>query len=186
MLRVTDLLHTWRESMTEAPLIACASIVASPAFASANVAMGVCRGADDLRAILRARFTELGVSFETVDSVAGLPARYTAKVLGLQPTRNFGQISLDALLPTAAIMLIAVRDAEALARIQSRLVPLERVEAASKRRIIIKFTHDFMRKIGSLGGRKSAENRRARVSKRKALSEMKRQAALKRWQRATA
>ena len=71
--------------------------------------MGVCRTTDDLRAILRARFHELGVSFETVDNVAGLPARYTSKVLGLQPTRNFGQISLDALLPTAAIMLIAGR-----------------------------------------------------------------------------
>jgi hypothetical protein len=88
--------------MTDVPLIACASIVASPA-------MGVCRTSDDLRAILRARFTELGVSFETVDNVAGLPQRYTAKVLGLQPTRNFGQISLDG---TAGIMLIAVQDAE--------------------------------------------------------------------------
>jgi hypothetical protein len=167
--------------MTDVPLIACASIVASPT-------MGVCRTSDDLRAILRARFTELGVSFETVDSVAGLPQRYTAKVLGLQPTRNFGQISLDALLGTAGIMLIAVQDAEALDRVRDRLVTLERVAhtAAPRRRIIVKFTPEFMRKIGALGGRKSGENRRARASKRKALSEMKRQAAFKRWQRATA
>jgi hypothetical protein len=167
--------------MTEQPLIGCASIIASPA-------IGVCRGADDLRAILRARLDELGVSFETIDHVAGLPTRYTAKVLGLQPTRNFGQISLDALLGAAGIMLIAVQDAEALDRVRDRLVPLERIEhaAASRRRIIVKFTPEFMRKIGALGGRKSGENRRARASKRKALSEMKRQAAFKRWQRATA
>jgi hypothetical protein len=145
--------------------------------------MGVCRGADDLRAILRARFTELGVSFETVDHVAGLPQRYTAKVLGLQPTRNFGQISLDALLGTAAIMLIAVRDAEALARVQSQLKPLERVEhtAASRRRIVVKFTREFMRKIGSLGGRKSAENRHARSIKKQERSRVARTAALARW-----
>jgi hypothetical protein len=89
--------------------------------ASAN--MGVCRGADDLRAILRARFHELGVSYETVDHIAGLPTRYTAKVLGLQPTRNFGQISLDALLGAAGLMLIAVANDTALARVRSRLEP---------------------------------------------------------------
>jgi hypothetical protein len=164
-----------------AELVACASIVASPAFASA--AMGVCRGSDDLRAILRARFTELGVSFETVDHVAGLPQRYTSKVLGVEPTRNFGQISLDALLPTAAIMLIAVRDAEALERIQSRLVPLERVEhsAASRRRIVVKFTREFMRKIGRLGGRKSGQVRHARSIKKQESSRIARTAALARW-----
>jgi hypothetical protein len=47
--------HEGGESMIEEPPIAYASIVASPAFASANVAMGVCRTTDDLRAILRAR-----------------------------------------------------------------------------------------------------------------------------------
>ena len=163
---------------TEQPPIAYASIVASPAFASA--AMGVCRGADDLRAILRARFTELGVSFETVDHVAGLPTRYTAKVLGPQATRSFGQISLDALLGTAGIKLVAFEDTEALDRIRNRLTPLLRVDhtAAPRRTIVVKFSRDFMRKIDHLGGRKSAENRRARASKRKALSEMKRRAAL--------
>ena len=165
--------------MTEEPLIACASIVATPAFASA--AMGVCRGADDLRAILRARFTELGVSFETVDHVAGLPTRYTAKVLGPQPNRGFGQISLDALLPTAAIMLIAVRDAEALARIQSRLVPLERVDhtAAPRRKVVVKFSRDFMREIGRLGGLKSNA---IRIRKRE-RSAINRANALKRWRK---
>ena len=147
--------------------------------------LGVCRTADDLRAVLRARFAELGVSFETVDHVAGLPTRYTAKVLGLQATRSFGQISLTALLGAAGIKLIAMEDTEALDRVRDRLVPLERIDhsAAPRRRIVVKFTREFMRKIGALGGRKSAENRRARASKRKALSEMKRQAALKRWRK---
>ena len=143
--------------------------------------LGVCRTADELRAILRARFDALGVSLETVDHIAGLPTRYTAKVLGLQPTRNFGQFSLDGLIGAAGIKLIVVEDADALARVRTRLVPLQRIDhtAASRRRIIIKLTPEFMRKIGALGGRKSAEIRHARALK----SEMKRRAALARWRK---
>ena len=164
--------------MIEAPLVAFASIVASPA-------LGVCRGADDLRAILRARFTELGVSFETVDHVAGLPTRYTAKVLGLQPTRNFGQISLDALLGAAGLMLIAVADDTALARIKGQLTQRERIncDRAKKRHmVVIKFTSKFLREMGSLGGRKKHAN----ALHRRHVSDVRREAANKRWQRATA
>ena len=71
--------------------------------------LGTCRTADDLRAILRTRFAKLGVSFETVNHIAGLPTRYTAKVLGLQPTRRFGQISLTALLGAAGDQAGCVR-----------------------------------------------------------------------------
>jgi hypothetical protein len=37
--------------------------------------LAVVRTTDDLREALRARFTQLGVSLETVDHVAGLPVR---------------------------------------------------------------------------------------------------------------
>lgn len=143
--------------------------------------LGVCRNADDLRAILRSRFAALGVSFETVDHLSGLPTRYTAKVLGLQPNRGFGQISLDALLGTAGIMLIAVEDAEALERIRNRLTPLQRVDhtAAPRRKIVVKLTRDFMRKIGRLGGLKS----HAVASHKKHISDVNRQNALKRWRK---
>ena len=146
--------------------------------------LGVCRTSDDLRAILRARFDALGVSLDTVDHIGGLPTRYTAKVLGLQPTRNFGQVSLDALLGAAGVMLVAVEDAEALDRIRNRLVPLGRIDstAARKRVIAFKLSPDFMRKIGKLGGLKSAANR----IRKKHRGEINRQNALKRWQRATA
>ena len=141
--------------------------------------LGVCRTSDDLRVILRARFAELGVSFETVDHIAGLPTRYTAKVLGLQPTRRFGQFSLDGLLGAAGVMLIVVEDAEALDRVRARLVPLERVDhsAAPRRKVVIKLTRQFMAEIGRLGGLKSA----AVASHKKHISEVNRQNALKRW-----
>ena len=60
--------------------------------------------------------------------VAGLPTRYSSKVLGLQPTRRFGQISFEALLGALGLMLIVIEDAEALARVQRRLeaAPLQR------------------------------------------------------------
>ena len=146
--------------------------------------LGVCRTSDDLRAILRARFAALGVSLETVDHIAGLPTRYTAKVIGLQPTRRFGQFSLDGLLGAAGVKLVAFEDTEALARVQGRLAPLQRVDCGvvSRRRIIIKFTPDFMRKIGRLGGLKKA----AVASRKKHISEVNRRNALKRWQRTIA
>ena len=141
--------------------------------------LGVCRTSDDLRAILRARFAALGVSLETVDHIAGLPTRYTAKVIGLQPTRRFGQFSLDGLLGAAGVMLIVVEDAEALDRVRARLVPLQRVEhsAAPRRKIVIKLSADFMREIGRLGGLKSNANR-IRKQQRSAIN---RANALKRW-----
>jgi hypothetical protein len=146
--------------------------------------LGTCRSTDDLRAILRARFDALGVSLDTVDHIAGLPTRYTAKVLGLQPTRGFGQISLTALLGAAGIKLVAYEDLEALDRIRNRLVPLERIDssAARKRVIAFKLSPDFMREIGRLGGLKSA----AVASRKKHISEVNRRNALKRWQRTAA
>jgi hypothetical protein len=146
--------------------------------------LGTCHTADDLRDILRARFEALGVSLDTVDHIAGLPTRYTAKVLGLQPTRGFGQISLTALLGAAGIKLVAYEDLEALDRIRNRLVPLERIDssAARKRVIAFKLSPDFMREIGRLGGLKSA----AAASKKRHLSEINRAKALMRWQRTAA
>jgi hypothetical protein len=78
--------------------------------------------------VFRRRVAELNISLETLDAIAGLPTRYTSKVLGLQPTRNFGQMSIEALLGALGLMLIVVEDAEALARVQGRLKPLERID----------------------------------------------------------
>ena len=144
----------------------------------AEESLGVCRTSDDLRA----RFAALGVSLETVDHIAGLPTRYTAKVIGLQPTRRFGQFNLDDLLGAAGIMLVAFEDTEALARVQGRLAPLQRVDCGvvSRRRIIIKFTPDFMRKIGRLGGLKGGRARAEKLSARR-RREIARHAAIARW-----
>ena len=70
---------------------------------------------------MRQRVAELNIWLETLDAIAGLPTRYSSKVLGLQPTRRFGRFSLDGLLGALELMLIVVEDAEALARVQRRL-----------------------------------------------------------------
>jgi hypothetical protein len=91
-------------------------------------ALAIVRTSADLRAVMRKRVAELGISLDTVDFIGGLPTRYTAKILGFQPTKNFGQMSFEALLGALGLMLIVVEDAEALARVQRRLeaAPLQR------------------------------------------------------------
>jgi hypothetical protein len=90
--------------------------------------LAIVRTTDDLREVFRRRVAELNISLDTLDEIAGLPTRYSSKVLGLQPTRRFGQISFEALLGALGLMLIAIEDAEAMARVRRRLeaAPLQR------------------------------------------------------------
>src|SRR5262245_29579627 len=72
---------------------------------------------------LRARIDELGVAGETIDDVAGLPTRYTTKLLAPIPIKSLGRVSLGPLLGALGLKLIVAEDAEALARIRHRLTP---------------------------------------------------------------
>jgi hypothetical protein len=88
--------------------------------------LAVIRTTDDLQGLFRRRTADLNITFETVDYVGGLPTRYTAKLLSPDPRKHFGKISFEALLGTLGLMLVAPEDPEALARVQRRLVPLQR------------------------------------------------------------
>jgi hypothetical protein len=90
--------------------------------------LAIVRTTDDLRQLFRQRVAYLGISLETLDAVAGLPTRYSSKLLALEPTRHMGPISFEALLGALGLMLVALEDAEALARVQRRLKPLERID----------------------------------------------------------
>src|SRR5262245_40913385 len=74
-----------------------------------------------LIALLRKRQADLGVAMETVDAVAGLPLRYTAKLLAPVPVRQLGRVSFGPLLQCLGMTLLAVEDLAALKRIESRL-----------------------------------------------------------------
>lgn len=71
---------------------------------------------------LRKRADELGTTLDTIDEVAGLPVRYTAKLIGKFPTKHVGHTSLGPLLYTLGAMLVLVVDEEALAKVKPRLI----------------------------------------------------------------
>ena len=80
--------------------------------------LAIVRTTDDLRQLFRQRVAYLGISLETLDAVAGLPVRYSSKLLALEPTKHMGPISFEALLGALGLMLVALEDTEALARVQ--------------------------------------------------------------------
>jgi hypothetical protein len=82
--------------------------------------LGTVDGYMGLVQALLSRKDELDVSFETLDHVAGLPVRYSAKVLGARQ-RTLGPASLGALLGALALKLAIVSDEEQLERIKHRL-----------------------------------------------------------------
>jgi hypothetical protein len=138
------------------------------------------RSTADLRDAFRARVRDLGIAYETVDAIAGLPVGYTGKLLGANPSRNFGAVSFDSLLGALGLKLVAVEDTEALARVQGRLVPIRR-SAASRQEITVRMTRKFLKEIGRQGGRKSGEVRAAAAARKRAISERNRAKAFKRW-----
>lgn len=84
--------------------------------------LGTARNYQELHALIRARVGSLGVTFETVDAIAGLPSRYATKLLSPVPMKAIGKISLGPLLGALGLKLIVAVDDEALARITGRLV----------------------------------------------------------------
>jgi hypothetical protein len=90
--------------------------------------LAVVRSTEDLRNLFRQRVAHFNISLETLDAVAGLPTRYSSKLLSPEPRRHFGAISFELLLGALALKLVALEDTEALARVQRRLQPLQRVD----------------------------------------------------------
>ena len=146
-------------------------------------ALAAVRSVEDLRVMFRDRIASLAITFDTADAIAGLTKGYTAKLLGPVPIRRFGPLAIDCLLGATGIKLLAVEDAEAMARIKN-LEPRRKapsLQRASQVRFSKTLDTDFMRKIGALGGVKTAQTRRARASAKRAVSDMKRRAAFRRW-----
>jgi hypothetical protein len=84
------------------------------------------RGMPDLLDALRERRDEVGITFETMDHVAGFPAGYSAKLLAPVAIKNLGWMSLGAALGSLGIALIVVEDEEQIRRVAKRWVQRER------------------------------------------------------------
>jgi hypothetical protein len=70
---------------------------------------------------LRQRIVELGTHMEAVDEVAGLPLRYTSKLMSANNQTSLGRVSLGPLLGALALKLAVVPDDDALASLRHRL-----------------------------------------------------------------
>ena len=75
-----------------------------------------------LIAAVRARIVELNTTYEAVEHAAGLQSGYLAKLLGPGRRKCFGPLSLFIVLPALGWRVVAMEDAEALARVRDRLV----------------------------------------------------------------
>jgi hypothetical protein len=78
---------------------------------------------------LRDRLCEIGTTFAGVDQLAGLPDRYAQKLLGHEPMKRMGAISLFPVLQALGLkLLLAPVDPPALAKLQAHALwePLRR------------------------------------------------------------
>jgi hypothetical protein len=78
------------------------------------------RSMSELVAAIQAWREERGITLETLDDIAGWPARYGAKLLAPDPIKNLGWMSLGLGLNALAIKLVVVEDAEQRKRVESR------------------------------------------------------------------
>lgn len=82
----------------------------------ATIDGGTRKGYDVMIGAFRARIVELGTHMEAVDEVAGLPTRYTGKLLDLsikdvnQRSTNLGRDSLCPLLGALGLKLVIMED----------------------------------------------------------------------------
>jgi hypothetical protein len=78
----------------------------------------------DLVDALRRWFLDgVGTSFDAVDEVAGLPARYCSKLLATEPMKGFGRKTLGPVLGAGGLKLLLVVDEPALAKVRHRFPP---------------------------------------------------------------
>lgn len=138
-------------------------------------ALGTARDYASLQAVLRIRADALGISRETIDRLAGVPAGYAAKTLAEVPIKRLGPDTIGPMLGALGVMLSVVADPEAEARHTSR--GEQRVEKyalnAAKLNGVVHFKISLrkMRQNGRKGGaasRKYMTRREARKLARKA------------------
>lgn len=86
------------------------------------------RSLDDLVAAVCDRRDYLNVPHELIDHLAGLQAGYTSKLLAPSRIKNFGAMSLPAVLGALGVALTLVEDSAAIERVRHLWVPRKRVQ----------------------------------------------------------
>jgi hypothetical protein len=83
---------------------------------------------------LRDRLCELNITLPVVDQVAGLPARYSSKLLGQWPCKSMGAISLFPILAALGLRLRLEPDDDGLAKLRTRSDWLEMIRPGPRYR----------------------------------------------------
>jgi hypothetical protein len=135
----------------------------------------------ELVSALRVRIGALSVTTESVDETAGLPARYTAKLLAptKRPVRQFGKSSLGPLLQCLGVKLLLVLDDQAaFAKIRSRLAPVRHAGSGMQAMRRLQRRRYFFEEPGAAALARARQLLLQHPRKRKLIA---RQAALARW-----
>jgi hypothetical protein len=138
----------------------------------------------DLRAAIRERINQLETTQAGLDAAAGLPDRFASKLLCEPPMRRMTPAVLWLVLPALGYDVGLVPNAAALAKVRGLLTKRKvwnqppRVQAIAKPRATPwLFDSERAKQIGRLGGLARA----AKLHANAAISEVRRQAAFKRW-----
>jgi hypothetical protein len=102
--------------------------------------------------------------------VAGLPLRYTMKLLAPIPIKALGPTSMGPLLGALGLKLVVMEDTEVLEKIRRRLVPSKNARhnmLATKRRAKWRFPRgpEFARLMGARGILKASPKQRSRIAR---------------------
>jgi hypothetical protein len=90
-----------------------------------------CREYSDLMSTLNAWVVELGVAKETVDDIAGIPLRHTARLLAPMPPKGLGPKSFGPLMGALGLKVGVFVDAEQFERIKHRLKSTSEIWASA-------------------------------------------------------
>ena len=132
---------------------------------------------DELIDALRRRAAELNRSGEQVDRHSGLPERYTQKLLGPNPIRRLGAISLGPFLAALATRGLLIEDRAAVEKLRRQTTSRDlRYVRAAPRTII--FTVRYFKKIGRKGAQARIDN-----STEEQRREWAKKAAAARWRK---
>jgi hypothetical protein len=141
---------------------------------------GVLRVRDEAEFLnaLRLRVDELEITYDTLDAIAGLPARFSSKLMAR--TRHVSPMVLWLLLGAVGYDLALIHNADALARVKTRLV--KRKYVPSKHTTLISVARRRMSPwlFTPERGRDAARVRLAKV-KPERRSEIAKNAAQTRW-----
>jgi hypothetical protein len=83
-------------------------------------------GMPEIVDIMRHRREVLNISFETLDVIAGVDERYSAKVLSPNPLRGLGYMSMGAIAGAMGLSFIVVENPLQIARVQHLWIPRKR------------------------------------------------------------